>query len=148
MAIIINARKIISMMKDKNILGVSYYNGELQKAHIRKLNIERCLLNALNNKEVYLNFQPIVELKTGKVHGFEALLRWKNPEIGQVNPDEFISIAEKNLIINELGDFVLEESCLFGAKLKQFGINAKMSINVSPIQLQRNDYVSQVLNTI
>lgn len=146
--IILDAKKVISMMKDKNILGISYYNGELQKNHLRKLNIERCLLNALSNKEIYLNFQSIVELKTGKIQGFEALLRWENPELGRVNPDEFISIAEKNLLINDLGDFVLEEACLFGAELKQLGMNAKISINVSPVQLQRSDYFTRVLNTI
>ncbi len=146
--ILLNAQKMISMMKDKNILGVSYYDGEIQKLHLRKLNIERCLLNALDNNEIYLNFQPIVHMKTGKINGFEALIRWESSELGQVYPDEFISIAEKNLIINELGDYVLEQACIFGKKLKQKGISTKMSINVSPIQLQRNDYARQVLDII
>ncbi|MGD9678360.1 MAG: EAL domain-containing protein [Vulcanibacillus sp.] len=146
--IILDAKKVISMIKDKNILGISYYDGELQKSHLRKLNIERCLLNALSNKEIYLNFQSIVDLKTGKVNGFEALLRWNNSELGNVYPDEFISIAEKSLLINDLGDFVLEEACIFGAKLDKMGINVTISINVSPIQLQEIGYVTKVLNTI
>lgn len=146
--IIFNSQMIISMMKDKNIVGVSFYDEKLQKTHLRKLSIERCLCNALINKEMYLNYQPIIELETGKIHGFEALLRWENQELGKIFPDEFISIAEKNSYINDIGDFVLYEACQFGNKLRELNIFAHISVNVSVVQLYRSDYVSRVLSII
>lgn len=146
--IFLNAQTMVSIMKDSNILGISYYNGDLQKAHLRKLGIEGSLANAIYNKEIYLNFQPIMDLKNNKIYGFEALMRWRHPSLDQINPDEFIPIAEKNQIINDLGDYVLEEACLFGAKLRKLNIDAVISVNVSPIQLKREDYVSQALAII
>lgn len=146
--IFLNAQTMVSIMKDNNILGVSYYNGALQKAHLRKLEIEGSLVSAIYNKEIYLNFQPIMDLKNNKIHGFEALIRWKHPRLGQVYPDEFIPIAEKNQIINDLGDYVLEEACLFGIKLRELNMDTIISVNVSPIQLKREDYVPQALAII
>jgi len=146
--IFLNAQTMVSIMKDNNILGVSYYNGALKKTHLRKLEIEGSLVNAINNKEIYLNFQPIMDLKNNTIHGFEALIRWQHPRLGQIYPDEFIPIAEKNLIINDLGDYVLEEACLFGIKLRALGVDAIISVNVSPIQLKREDYVSHALAII
>lgn len=146
--IIFNSQIMISMMKNDNILGICYFDEKLKKVYLRKLGIERCLSEAMNKNEMYINYQPIIELETGLIHGFEALIRWKNQELGQIHPDEFIQIAEKNSFINEIGDFVLFEACKFGKKLNDLNICVHISINVSVIQLYQKDYVSKVLDTI
>jgi len=73
--------------------------------------LEQELRGALDRQEFYVVYQPQIYAQTGQLHGVEALLRWNNPQIGQIPPDEFIPIAEEIGIIDALGDFVLNRAC-------------------------------------
>ncbi|MGL1958533.1 MAG: EAL domain-containing protein [Colwellia sp.] len=123
----------------------SYYTEEMNKTAQRRLAIEEQLHRALAKNEFTVYYQPKIELSTSKVIGTEALLRWKNPILGDVPPDEFISIAEQTGIIVTLGQFVLQQA-LKQTTLwqKSFDKNFQISINLSPRQFRD----SQLINFI
>jgi diguanylate cyclase (GGDEF)-like protein len=102
---------------------------------------------SVERRELSLHYQPIIELATGRVAGVEALARWRHPGRGIVAPDVFIPLAEETGTILPLGRWVLREACLQAAEwLRVPGIPAtfSMSVNVSPLQLQRPDFIAEV----
>lgn len=139
---------VVSHMKSNQQVGIQHYNHEIETRYTRQLEIEHHLPWALANKEMYVQFQPVVDNKTGKLKGFETLLRWKNPVLGIVGPDEFIPVAEKNTFINAIGDFVLKSACEFIKQLTAIGGKQSVSVNLSLVQLYQPDYVERTLNII
>ena len=112
--------------------------------------IDKHLRTALEKNELRIFYQPQVELKSGKITGFEALLRWNNPELGFVSPLRFIKVAEESNLINSIGEWVLREACYFIKGLQQQGYKGlTISVNVSMLQLLQDnftDIVTQVLD--
>ncbi|MEZ0209564.1 MAG: putative bifunctional diguanylate cyclase/phosphodiesterase [Methylophilus sp.] len=105
---------------------------------------------AIAHEEFYLVFQPQIEFNTGKLVGVEALIRWQHPQHGVVPPNRFIGVAELTGLIVPMGAWVLKAACqqVSGWKDNEL-INAKVSVNVSPMQLNAEgfiDYVVQVLH--
>lgn len=107
--------------------------------------LEIDLRKALVNGEFALNYQPIVNLKTGRVTACEALLRWHQPERGLVPPLEFISIAEETGLIVPIGEWVLERAC---ADAVAWPDEIAVAINVSPVQFKNDDFVQVVTNAL
>ncbi|MEO6013271.1 MAG: bifunctional diguanylate cyclase/phosphodiesterase [Devosia sp.] len=116
--------------------GVAFYNNRSDAAHIRAFRILADLPAALAEPgQLSLNFQPRVDLATGRCHGAEALIRWKHPELGNVSPVEFIGLAEQTSLIHPLTDWVLEHALSATRDLVTRGHQMKMSINASPLNL-------------
>ncbi|MEK7244611.1 MAG: EAL domain-containing protein, partial [Pseudomonadota bacterium] len=116
----------------------------------RHLALETGLRRALERNELSLAFQPIMDLATGSVAGAEALLRWNNAELGEVSPAEFIPIAEETDLIQDIGEWVLKESCRAARELnRHLGRPLFMSINLSARQVDRRivDLVAEALDT-
>ena len=85
----------------------------------------------------------------GRLRGFEALIRWQHPQLGEITPAEFIPIAEHNGLIVPIGEWVLRESCRMLANMNEYGLNSLiMSINVSSLQLQDATFSQTVLNAL
>lgn len=108
-------------------------------------------VNLETNQELALNYQPIVDLETREITGFEALARWYNPRLGSVSPGEFIPIAEETGLINDLGIWVLRTACQqLHQWQQQFPLESPqkapltMSVNVSGIQLADPEFIFQV----
>lgn len=124
---------------DKNMYNSSCYTAVIEKE----------LLNALQNNEFSLVYQPKVTVSDLTLTGFEALIRWNHPTLGCVPPDQFISIAESNGTIIDIGRWVLKTTC---QKLKQWQLqgyeNIPIAINVSPRQLQAGDFPLEVMNVL
>ena len=124
-----------------------YFTTKMKEKVSRQLLLEQHLHNALKHDEFYLNFQALVELPSQRVLGFEALLRWKNSELGNISPEEFIPIAERNGLIVPIGAYVLNEALTVLADLhREHDPSLKMAINISPRQF-RCPYLLQQLNT-
>ncbi|MDP4127850.1 MAG: EAL domain-containing protein, partial [Bacillota bacterium] len=127
-----------------------FYNQEMMKDIIRKLEIERCLRNALNNNELFLRYQPQIEAKTGRVRGCEALLRWESQELGMISPSEFIPIAEDTGLIMQIGEWVLTIACRNNKEWQdKYGFKKVIAVNISAIQLRHKNFieiVKKVLN--
>jgi diguanylate cyclase len=105
------------------------------------------LRSAINNQELQLCYQPIIELETSRIKGFEALLRWEHPDFGEVSPLDFIPLAETMGLIEVLGEWVISQSCdHLSTWLRQIShaSHLTMSINVSSRQLTNSDLASQI----
>lgn len=131
--------------KDKFVL----YSPIMNEVIVERMKIEKNLRTALENKEFELHYQPQLNLRTGRIDGFEALLRWRNPELGCVPPLKFIKIAEENNFIISLGEWVLREACSFLKKLHLEGYtNCTMAINVCILELLEDNFVEGVIKTL
>lgn len=125
------------------------YNKELQDEFENRMKIEKNLRGALDNHEFFLHYQPQVDILEGRITGFEALIRWNNPEMGFVPPLNFIGVAEETHLIIPIGKWVLKNACLFLKKLDEQGYHDMMiAINVSILQLLQEDFVDTVLGDI
>ncbi|HEY9859025.1 MAG TPA: EAL domain-containing protein [Candidatus Obscuribacterales bacterium] len=114
---------------------------------VELLHLETDLRRAIERQELQLYYQPIVSLTTGKIHGFEALIRWQHPERGLISPAEFIPVAEETGLIVPIGLWVLREACQQTQKWqKQFSDNFPLtiSVNLSGKQFSQPDLIEQI----
>jgi diguanylate cyclase (GGDEF)-like protein len=102
------------------------------------------LRRALANDEFQLHYQPIFDVQRGALTGVEALLRWHDPERGNVPPNEFIPLAEETGLIEAIGDWVVRAVCRQQAAWARKGYTPQISFNVSPRQLRRLDFADRV----
>lgn len=114
---------------------------------VRRLQLETDLRRALEMQEFRLHYQPIVSLKTGRIAGFEALVRWQHPQHGLVSPAEFIPVAEETGLIVPLGQWIFQEACRqLRVWQAQFATAAQLtvSVNLSPLQFSQPDLVEKI----
>lgn len=120
--------------------------------HVRNMNllqVETDLRHAVERNEFEVLYQPIVEMATGRVKEFEALIRWRHPVHGLVGPNEFVSVAEETGLIIPIGKWILEESCRQIAEWqRRFQIDLAVSVNLSAKQLMHPNLTSQVKEII
>lgn len=107
--------------------------------------IESGLKQALERNEFTLLFQPIVDIETGLTKSFEALLRWKHPELGDVSPAVFIPVAENAGLIGDITQWVLREACTAAAKWPS---HVTVSVNISPALLKQTDLPVTIIETL
>ena len=106
--------------------------------------LERALRGALPGGEFRLTYQPVVDLGSRRVTGFEALLRWDNPRLGPVGPDRFVPVAEAAGLMDGIGAWVLREACATAAAWRHAHGDLTMAVNVSATQLTSPDLVGSV----
>ncbi|TOL43722.1 GGDEF-domain containing protein, partial [Vibrio parahaemolyticus] len=115
-----------------------FYNHNMNQDLQRYLDLESRLRNAISNQLLEMYYQPIIELKSGKIVGAEALMRWNDEKFGFVNPEEFISIAEKNGLIHQLGEFAIQQACYQAAQWQSIS-PLFVSVNFSSVQFRYCD---------
>ncbi|WP_426142363.1 sensor domain-containing phosphodiesterase [Pseudomonas sp. DWP3-1-2] len=114
-----------------------------------KLFVENNLRRALTQNELEVFYQPKLCLRTGRLLGMEALLRWNHPEKGMIRPDQFISVAEETGLIIPIGKWVARQSCRMSKKLTAAGFgNLQVAINVSPKQFADPELVSSIASIL
>lgn len=131
-----NADSAMFHAKDSGRNTYSYFTRAMNLDVTRRFSIEEQLHSALDNNEFSLMYQPQVELQHNRVIAAEALLRWHNPLLGQISPDEFIPVAEQSSLIVPIGRFVLTQSLAMLARLQQSQPGFRMAINLSPLQFR------------
>lgn len=115
----------------------SFFTRKMNDIVVRRLEIESRLSGALERDEFEVYFQPKVDVKSGSVIGAEALIRWHNPELGNVPPDDFIPIAENNGLIVPIGDYVLKQALMFLRRWRAVdGKDYSVAVNISPRQFR------------
>ncbi len=114
----------------------NYFTANLQQRAIERMRLVNDLRVALQRKEFYLHYQPIVQLNTGEIHKAEALIRWQHPQRGLVCPMDFIPLAESTGLIVEIGDWVYEEAAKQVKIWRESILNFQISINKSPVQFR------------
>ncbi len=122
-----------------------FYSHTMNEAANQRIHMENKLRTALSQEKLSLHYQPIVDISAGRTAGFEALLRWQDPELGFVSPEVFIPIAEETGLILPIGEWVLKQAC---TQLKSWHNQGHddlfVSINVSNVQVARSDLVTIV----
>ncbi len=137
----------IAMYKAKELGKKRYvfFDRKMKDEFEEKERMQNSLCQAIARKEFILYYQPQVDLESGRIIGFEALIRWQNPDKGMIQPKSFISLAEESGLIVPLGDWVLKEACTFAKKLQDLGYPDKtIAVNISTVQLRQDDFVDKV----
>lgn len=143
----VDAAMYYSKERGKNTY--EFYTKELNKSVSKKLELETELSKAIVNREFCLFYQPQINIINGSITGVEALIRWIHPVYGIISPSDFIPIAEDTGMINEIGLWVLETACVEARKIHSEGFkHLKISVNISPKQIQHDNFVLQVTNVI
>ncbi|MBM7684706.1 EAL and GGDEF domain-containing protein [Defluviitalea raffinosedens] len=125
------------------------YSSAINLSAFSSLALENDLYHALEKNQLVLYYQPQVNICTGEIVGAEALIRWQHPELGLLNPDQFIPLAEDNGLIIPIGKWVLETACMQNRKWQDFGYSPiKIAVNLSALQIQQNDFVDTVTNIL
>ena len=120
------------------------FNDELAAEHQSKIETEKALTEAVNHGEFQLALQPQLSLVSGEIVGAEALLRWNHPNEGMRMPGTFIPVAERTGLVADIGEWVIGEVALVLGAWHRDGFNERLSFNVSPRQLDRNDFFQRL----
>ncbi len=130
--------------KNKGKNSFEFFTSELSSRVSRSMKLENALHKAIDNKELFLSFQPQHQFETGKLISAEVLLRWDSKEFGSVPPDEFIPIAEESGLIIEIGEWVFRQSCKAVRAFKGIYPDLKhIAVNVSSEQFASYDIISR-----
>lgn len=131
--------------KNQYVLCNKYMKTEMQT----NIELSKDLFKALDRDELFLYYQPQIDLTTEKISGAEALIRWIHPSRGMISPRVFIPIAEKNGLINSIGEGVLKEACLQNKKWQNMGLpSINIAVNISSVQMMNPKIVEKIDNII
>jgi len=142
-----NADTAMYHAKQEGKAAFQYYSAAMNAASVERLTLETGLRHALEGNGLALHYQPQIDIRTGKIIGAEALLRWQHPQRGYISPQTFIPIAEDSGLILPIGQWVLERACQQAAAWQRAGLpRIPISVNVSGVQFQRQD-LSELVRT-
>ena len=123
----------------------SFFTTNLNELSARKLEIEQHITDALRRGEISVVYQPKVNIQSQKIVSFEALVRWQSPVLGNISPEEFIPIIERNGMIETVGLFVLHEALKNITNWnKHFNLQLSMAVNLSPRQFRSPNLIHQI----
>jgi diguanylate cyclase (GGDEF)-like protein/PAS domain S-box-containing protein len=135
--------------KDMGRNTFQFYQPEMNTSVGARLSLERRLRRALRDGEFLLHYQPQVDIETGRIVGMEALVRWRDPEVGLVPPSAFIPVAEESGLIGPLSEWVLREACRQNKAWQDEGLPpARVSVNLSARQFQQRDIAKLVMSIL
>jgi len=142
------AETAVNYVKKENN-GFQLFSNELDMHGIKHISLESGLRKALEREEYRLHYQPQIDLKSGKIVGLEALLRWEHPENGLVSPADFIPLLEQTGLIVQVGDWVLREACQQSLDWQKLGINVpRIAINLSAKQFVQKNFSDIIMDII
>lgn len=125
-----------------------FFTADMNTRIQARLQLENSLRRALANQEFFLVYQPQIDMATGLPVGVEALVRWQDPEHGEIQPNDFIHVAEESGLIHPIGTWVLETACRQGREWADQDMLLRMSVNVSVRQLEQDTWVDVVKNAL
>jgi diguanylate cyclase (GGDEF)-like protein/PAS domain S-box-containing protein len=136
-----NADTAMYGAKDSGRSNFRFFAGDMNAQAVERLALENSLHLALDKKELFLVYQPQMEIATGRITGLEALLRWQHPDLGLVPPDRFIRIAENSGLIGPIGEWVVKTACRQARKWQNEGLPAiSVAVNVSAVQFRQASF--------
>jgi EAL domain-containing protein (putative c-di-GMP-specific phosphodiesterase class I) len=144
-----NAGAALYRAKKKGGNNYQFYAADMNAQAVKRLALETSLRRAVENKEFITYYQPVVNLASGEVAGFEALIRWQHPEMGLLLPGHFIGLAEDTGLILDLGDFVMRTACTQARAWQDAGFGRlRMAVNVSARQFQQKDFLERLVENL
>jgi diguanylate cyclase (GGDEF)-like protein/PAS domain S-box-containing protein len=136
-----NADAAMYNTKDNGRNNFRFFTEDMNARAVQRLTLESSLRSALAKKQLFLMYQPQMDIATGRITGLEALLRWRHPELGLVPPDRFIRIAENSGLIVPIGEWVLRTACSQARKWQDEGLSAlPIAVNVSAVQFRQENF--------
>jgi diguanylate cyclase (GGDEF)-like protein/PAS domain S-box-containing protein len=136
-----NADTAMYGAKDSGRSNFRFFAGDMNAQAVERLALENSLHLALDKKELFLVYQPQMDIATGRITGLEALLRWQHPDLGLVPPDRFIRIAENSGLIVPIGEWVVKTACRQARKWQNEGLPAiSVAVNVSAVQFRQASF--------
>lgn len=121
-----------------------FFEPSMTQAAIRRITLQNEMRRALKNREFIVFYQPKIDVRDGSISGCEALVRWQKAPGKILSPGAFIDVAEETGLINEIGDYVLEEACKAAAKWAESGYHCPVAVNVSALQFARDNFTEIV----
>jgi len=144
-----NADAAMYCAKEKGRNTFRFFTENMNAQAVERLTLENSLRLALVRKELFLVYQPQIEIATGRITGLEALLRWQHPELGLVPPDKFIRIAENSGLIIPIGEWVLRTACAQARRWQDEGLPAlPVAVNVSAVQFRQEDFCELIRSVL
>ena len=143
-ALVEHADTAMYQAKERGRNNFQFYSEELNRISRERAELEKRVRGALDNNEFFLQYQPEVELGSGRLTGVEALLRWRDPASEVVMPASFLPQSEENGSIIEIGRWVLERSLCDLKAWRDQGLDLELAVNVSARQLQDPELVNEV----
>jgi len=144
-----NADTAMYTSKDAGRNTYHHYAGEMHARTQLRMKLGNCLQRALERDELFLHYQPQVELGSGRIIGAEALVRWQHPVMGLVSPGDFIPVAEDIGLIVPIGEWVMRTACAQNKRWQDAGLPpVRVSVNMSARQLMKHDVVEFVRRTL
>ncbi len=144
-----NADAAMYKAKEAGRNAFRFYSSEMNVATLKHLLMESGLRRGLGAHEFVLHYQPLVQVESGAIVGVEALIRWQNPELGLIGPDQFIHVAEDIGLIIPIGEWVLREACRQVRAWQDSGLPPLMvAVNVSPVQFRQAGFVETVASVL
>src|SRR5262249_55984035 len=143
-----NADSAMYGAKDHGRSRAELFNADSHDRAVTTLRTGNELHRALERNELRLHYQPIVSLETGRITGFEALMRWQHPERARVRPDEFIPLAEETGLIVPMGRWALQEACRQASWWHGQGAKVTISVNLSPRQLAESTLTDEFADVL
>ena len=126
--------------------GFKFFIPDMNASNRDRISLENDLRQAINNAEFQLYYQPQYNVSKNEIVGMEALIRWKHPQHGLIDPRTFIDLAEETGLIGSITDWVLGQACRQLADWRAQGLgNLRMSVNVSPQEFERSDIIERIL---
>ena len=136
-----NADAAMYGAKDRGRNNFQFFAEDMNAQAVERLSLENSLRLAVGKKELFLVYQPQMDVATGRITGLEALLRWQHPTLGLVPPDRFIRIAENSGLIVPIGEWVLRTACSQARKWQDDGLPAvSVAVNVSAVQFRQQGF--------
>jgi len=121
------------------------YADAMLKESQERMSMDSALRHALARGELYLHYQPMVSMTTGRVVGMESLLRWYHPKLGLLSPGNFIPLAEETGMIVPIGEWVMKQSCLEAKSIcDDLGMDLSVSVNLSPRQFEQSNLLQVI----
>jgi diguanylate cyclase (GGDEF)-like protein/PAS domain S-box-containing protein len=140
-----NADMALSRAKNDSRGTFSFFEAGMDARAQSRRKIESDLRDAIQNDVLRPYYQPLIDLSTGRVTGFEALVRWPDPERGMISPAEFIPVAEETGLINGLGGLMLRRACADAALWPE---DVRVAVNLSPLQFRTGNLLSIVMDAL
>lgn len=126
----------------------SFFSEDMTSQAIERLQLGNSMRTALEREEFFLVFQPEFDLRTGRVSCWEALIRWKHPDLGLIPPDKFIHVAEANGMIVPIGEWVLRTACFHARTWHDTGNRIPVAVNVSAVQFRQAGFCDLVKDVL
>lgn len=140
-----NADAAMFAAKEQGRNNYQFFSAEMNSQALEALMMASNLRLAVERRELVLEYQPRIDLGTGKVMGVEALVRWNHPNLGRIMPNQFIGIAEKTGLIDPMGEWVLREACEQTVKWRRSGVGPlRVAVNISARQFRRPDFIERI----